>query len=71
MSDQHQTEQTSSTTALPSHARVVIIGGGAVGCSIAWHLGREGWSDVVLLKERADFRLYRHAAGNCLNYVGS
>ncbi|WP_367718263.1 FAD-dependent oxidoreductase [Nitratireductor sp. GISD-1A_MAKvit] len=36
---------------LPSHARVVIIGGGIVGCSVAYHLARMGWSDVVLLEQ--------------------
>jgi len=35
---------------LPTHARVVIIGGGVIGCSIAYHLGKLGWSDVVLLE---------------------
>ena len=34
---------------LPSTARVVIIGGGVAGCSIAYHLALNGWSDVVLL----------------------
>ena len=72
MSDQQQTEQASSPATLPSHARVVIIGGGAVGCSIAWHLGREGWSDVVLLeKNELTSGSTWHAAGNCPNYVGS
>ncbi len=33
----------------PSSARVVIIGGGVAGCSIAYHLARYGWNDVVLL----------------------
>ncbi len=37
---------------LPSHARVVIIGGGIHGCSVAYHLAREGWSDVVLLERK-------------------
>jgi 4-methylaminobutanoate oxidase (formaldehyde-forming) len=35
---------------LPSKTRVVIIGGGIVGCSIAYHLGKLGWSDTVLLE---------------------
>jgi 4-methylaminobutanoate oxidase (formaldehyde-forming) len=37
---------------LPSHARVVIIGGGVVGCSVAYHLTERGWTDVVLLERR-------------------
>lgn len=35
---------------LPTHARVVIIGGGVVGCSILFHLSKFGWKDVVLLE---------------------
>src|SRR5215468_3523600 len=35
---------------LPSSARVVIIGGGVGGCSIAYHLTRLGWTDVVVLE---------------------
>lgn len=35
---------------LPSHARVVVIGGGVVGCSILFHLAKFGWKDVVLLE---------------------
>ena len=34
----------------PSHARAVIIGGGIAGCSVAYHLAKQGWSDVVLLE---------------------
>ncbi len=37
---------------IPSHARVVIIGGGIVGCSVAYHLGKRGCSDVLLLERR-------------------
>ena len=37
---------------LPTQARVVIIGGGVVGCSVAYHLIRLGWSDVVLLERK-------------------
>jgi len=35
---------------LPSHARAVVIGGGIIGCSTAYHLARLGWRDVVLLE---------------------
>ena len=38
--------------ALPSHARVVIIGGGIIGCSVAYHLARQGWKDIVLLERK-------------------
>lgn len=34
---------------LPSAARVVIIGGGVAGCSVAYHLALGGWSDVIVL----------------------
>ena len=37
---------------IPSQARVVIIGGGIVGCSVAYHLTKLGWSDVVLLERK-------------------
>ncbi len=37
---------------IPAHARAVIIGGGIVGCSVAYHLTRLGWRDVVLLERR-------------------
>ncbi|MDX2483268.1 MAG: FAD-dependent oxidoreductase [Pseudodonghicola sp.] len=39
-------------TDLPPHARVVIIGGGVVGCSVAYHLSKLGWQDVVLLERK-------------------
>ncbi|WP_147126392.1 GcvT family protein [Shimia ponticola] len=38
---------------VPSNARVVIIGGGVIGCSVAYHLTKLGWSDVVLLERKA------------------
>jgi glycine cleavage system T protein len=37
---------------VPTHARVVIIGGGVIGCSVAYHLTRLGWKDVVLLERK-------------------
>ncbi len=36
----------------PSHARAVVIGGGIVGCSTAYHLAELGWTDVVLLERQ-------------------
>ncbi|EAP97655.1 putative dehydrogenase protein [Janibacter sp. HTCC2649] len=41
----------SSVTVLPGRARVVIIGGGIIGCSVAYHLAHLGWTDVVLLEQ--------------------
>ena len=35
---------------MKTHAQVVVIGGGLVGCSILYHLAKHGWSDVVLLE---------------------
>src|SRR5215831_15175717 len=40
------------TDAVPAHARVVVIGGGIAGCSVAYHLAKLGWRDVVLLERR-------------------
>ena len=39
-------------TELPSHARVVIVGGGIIGCSVAYHLALRGETDVVLLERK-------------------
>src|SRR5580692_1218306 len=36
---------------LPARAQVVIVGGGVIGCSIAYHLAHLGWTDVVLLEQ--------------------
>jgi dimethylglycine dehydrogenase len=49
---------------MKSHARVVVIGGGVVGCSILYHLTKFGWTDVVLL-ERCELTSGStwHAAG--------
>ncbi len=37
---------------IPGEARLVIIGGGIVGCSLAYHLTKLGWNDVVLLERK-------------------
>ena len=35
---------------IPSAAKVIVIGGGVVGCSCAYHLAKFGWKDVILLE---------------------
>ena len=56
----------------PSTARVVIIGGGAVGVSGLYHLAKSGWTDCVLLeKNELTSGSTWHAAGNCPNFSGS
>ena len=49
---------------METHAKVVIIGGGVVGCSILFHLAKFGWKDCILL-ERAELTSGSswHAAG--------
>ena len=37
---------------LPTQARAVIIGGGVIGCSVAYHLTKLGWTDIVLLERK-------------------
>ena len=49
---------------LPGHARTVVIGGGVIGCSIAYHLAREGRQDIVLLeRSKLTSGTTWHAAG--------
>ncbi|MCP3956826.1 MAG: FAD-binding oxidoreductase, partial [bacterium] len=49
---------------IPDSARVVIIGGGIIGCSVAYHLGQLGWNDVVLLeRDQLTSGTTWHAAG--------
>jgi glycine cleavage system aminomethyltransferase T/glycine/D-amino acid oxidase-like deaminating enzyme len=50
--------------ALPDRSQVVIVGGGIIGTSIAYHLGQLGWTDVVLLeRDRLTSGTTWHAAG--------
>lgn len=57
---------------LPGHARVVIVGGGVMGCGLAYHLAHEGWSDIVLL-EKAELTSGStwHAAGQITHSTSS
>ena len=38
---------------IPTQARAVVVGGGVVGCSVAYHLTKVGWNDVVLLERKS------------------
>jgi len=53
-----------SQTGLPTQARIVVVGGGIIGCSVAYHLAKMGCRDVVLLeRDRITSGTTWHAAG--------
>jgi len=55
----------------PTQARVVIIGGGAVGASCAYHIAKAGWDVVLLEKNELTAGSTWHAAGNCPSFSTS
>ncbi len=50
-SDRQPARDEARSAGIPDRARVVIVGGGVIGCSIAYHLAHLGWTDVVLLEQ--------------------
>jgi dimethylglycine dehydrogenase len=57
---------------MSEQARVVIIGGGAVGCSALYHLAQLGWTDCLLVeRDELTSGSTWHAAGNCPNFSTS
>ena len=36
----------------PTHKHVLIIGGGIIGCSVAYHLTKLGWTDVAIIERK-------------------
>ncbi|MCV6592622.1 MAG: FAD-dependent oxidoreductase [Silicimonas sp.] len=59
--------------ACPSHARVVIVGGGVMGAGLAYHLGHEGWGGETVLLEKAELTSGStwHAAGQITHSTSS
>ena len=57
----------------PSHARVVIVGGGVMGVGLAYHLGKEGWGADTVLLEKAELTSGStwHAAGQITHSTSS
>jgi len=57
----------------PTHARVVIVGGGVMGVGLAYHLGREGWGHETVLLEKAELTSGStwHAAGQITHSTSS
>jgi len=61
---QRATQDNDSKNSIPTTAQVVIIGGGVIGCSVAYHFAKRGWRDVVLLeKHKLTSGTTWHAAG--------
>jgi dimethylglycine dehydrogenase len=57
---------------MKSHARVVVVGGGVMGCGLLYHLALEGWRDIVLIeKGELTSGSTWHAAGQCPHFNGS
>ena len=57
----------------PTHARVVIVGGGVMGAGLAYHLGHEGWGADTVLLEKAELTSGStwHAAGQITHSTSS
>ena len=53
-----------SDKSLPNRARAIVVGGGIIGCSTAYHLAKLGWEDVVVLeRKQVSSGTTWHAAG--------
>ncbi|EEE39061.1 Glycine cleavage T-protein (aminomethyl transferase) [Rhodobacteraceae bacterium KLH11] len=61
------------SSSFPTHARVVIVGGGVMGVGLAYHLGHEGWEADTVLLEKAELTSGStwHAAGQITHSTSS
>ena len=53
---------------MQNNAKVVIIGAGIVGCSVAYHLAQQGWKDIVLL-DKGPFPNPGGSTGHASNFI--
>ncbi|XP_031559082.1 pyruvate dehydrogenase phosphatase regulatory subunit, mitochondrial-like, partial [Actinia tenebrosa] len=51
LTNAHSSRGASTNVGTPSQAQVVIAGGGVIGCSVAYHLAKLGWKDILLLEQ--------------------
>ena len=57
---------------MAERTRVLVVGGGAVGCSVLYHLALRGWTDAILLEQdELTSGSTWHAAGNCPTFATS
>src|SRR5512141_453420 len=66
---QERSPRMANPPTLPQHAQVVVVGGGIIGTSTAYHLASLGWKDVVLLeRHKLTAGTTWHAAGLMVTY---
>lgn len=74
-------DDSAPAAALPAAARVVVVGGGIMGCSLAYHLAELGWTDIVLLEKgeltsgstwhaagQITYAISNYTLGKCVKY---
>ncbi len=52
------------TIQIPQHASAVVIGGGVIGASVAYHLSKQEWTDIVLLEHKQFLRYHLACCGS-------
>jgi dimethylglycine dehydrogenase len=69
----HEQESAMTRNELPERAKVVIVGGGVMGCGLAYHLGHEGWGEETILLVKAELPSGStwHAAGQITHSTSS